>query len=315
MPDPVPGNSIRPIGLGEALWKALRAPRPQAPAPSAPAPRPMPPDSFRTRSPFSNRRFAAHADLAAVHGGKVLRTGTTTAGVAAVQRALIDMGFAVPGGPGGYYGAQTVQALKNFQAMAGLTVDGVLGPKTMKALDQYAPPPGLTSWDPAADPGPAIEGRRGNPSIPDPDLGNGKKARVIVSISQHRAFLFDRAGNLSKIYGVRTGKAGHEDGRGGATTPGVRVVTGKNNDPTEVSNRLWPESGGTAFGTRLLDLTRVDPATGERLSGGSGQELHGTYVEGSIGRDFSHGCVGLRNEDIEEIYDRVRVGEFVRFDR
>ncbi len=304
MPEPIPGTSVRPIGLGATLWKVLRAPQQPAPVQTPAVPQPMPSDTLQTRTPFANRRFAAHGDLAAVHGGKILRTGTTTAGVAAVQRALIDMGFAVPGGPGGYYGAQTVQAIKNFQVMAGLTADGVLGPQTMRALDRHAPPPGKTSWDPGVSPGP----------IPDPDLGNGKKARVIVSISQHRAFMYDKAGNLTKVYGVRTGKADHEDGRGGRTTPGVRVVAGKNSDPTDVSNRLWPESGGTAFGTRLLDLTRIDPATGRRLPGGSGQELHGTYQEGSIGRDFSHGCVGLRNADIEEIYDKVRVGEFIRFD-
>lgn len=306
MPDPVLGTSVRPIGLGEALWKALRTPQP-APTPDAPAPAPapaIPPDTLRTRSAFANRRFAGQADLAQVHAGRALRPGTTTAGLVAVQRALNDMGFVVPGGATGYYGAQTSQALKNFQVMAGLEPDGVLGPKTMRALDQFAPPPGKTSWSPGADPGP----------IPDPDLGNGKKARVIVSISQHRAFTFDKAGNLEKIYGVRTGKADHADGRGGRTTPGVRVVTGKNDDPTDVSNRLWPESGGTAFGTRLIDLTRVDLETGRRMPSGNGQELHGTYQEGSIGRDFSHGCVGLTNADIEEIYDQVRVGEFVRFD-
>ena len=304
MPDPIPG-SIRPIGLGEALWKALKAPAAPTPAP-APAAPVIAPDTLRTSSPFGNRRFAAHADLAAVHGGKVLRAGASSQGVAAVQKALTDMGFVVPGGTGGYYGAQTTQALKNFQVMAGLTPDGALGPQTMRALDRYAPAPNQTSWAPGADPGP----------IPSPDLGHGKKARVVVSISQHRAFMFDKAGNLTKIYGVRTGKADHADGRGGLTTEGVRVVTGKNNDPAEVSNRLWPESGGMAFGTRLIDLTRVDVATGQRLGGGgNGQELHGTYQEGSIGRDFSHGCVGLKNADIEEIYNTLRVGEFVRFDK
>lgn len=307
MPNPTASN-IRPIGLGEALWKALRETQPPAPPqePSAPpAPRPMRPDTLETRTSFANRRFAAQGDLAAVRAGGVLRAGSTATGLVAVQGALNDMGFVIPGGASGYYGAQTVQALKNFQAMAGLTVDGVLGPKTMKALDRFAPPPGKTSWDPGVNPGP----------IPDPDLGNGKKARVIVSTSQHRAFMYDKAGNLTKIYGVRTGRADHADGRGSRTTAGVRVVTGKNNNPTDVSNRLWPESGGTAFGTRLIDLTRVDVATGQRLAGGgNGQELHGTYQEGSLGRDYSHGCVGLKNADIEEIFDKLRVGEFVRFD-
>lgn len=305
MPDPTPGTTIRRIGLGEALWKALRSSQPPAPASVQQPAAPMPKDTFRTASPFGNRRFAAHADLAALHAGKVMRAGTTSAGLAAVQRALIDMGFAVPGGAGGYYGAQTTQAIKNFQVMAGLVADGSLGPKTMSALDRLAPPPGLTSWDQGADPGP----------IPSPDLGHGKKARVVVSISQHRAFMFDKAGNLTKIYGVRTGKADHADGRGGLTTAGVRQVTGRNNDPTSVSQALWPESGGKAFGTRLIDLTLVDPATGKKQAGANGQELHGTYQEGSIGRDFSHGCVGFTNGDIEEIYDNLRVGEFVRFDK
>src|SRR5688572_10341374 len=113
------------------------------------------------------------------------------------------MGFAVPGGASGYYGSQTSQAIRNFQTMAGLQPDGVLGPKTMKALDRFAPPEGKTSWDPGVNPGP----------IPDPGVGGGKMARVVVSISQHRAFAFDKAGNLTKIYSVRTGKSGHEDGR------------------------------------------------------------------------------------------------------
>jgi peptidoglycan hydrolase-like protein with peptidoglycan-binding domain len=303
MPDPTP-STIRPVGLGDALWKLLKPGQSPAPAPKRNAP-PMPRDSYSTANPFANRRFAAHADLAEVHRGGVLRAGSTSAGMAAVQRALIDMGFAVPGGAGGYYGAQTVQAIKNFQVMAGLQADGSLGPRTMAALDKYAPPPGKTAWDAGVDAGP----------VPSPDLGDGRKARIVVSISQHRAFAFDKAGHLEKIYGVRTGKADHADGRGGTTTPGVRVVTGKNSDPAEVSDRLWPESGGKAFGTRLIDLTRFDPKTNQTLSGSNGQELHGTYQEGSIGRDFSHGCVGLTNADIEEIYDNLRVGEFVRFDK
>jgi len=303
---PEPQTSVRPIGLGSTIWKVLGR-EPVAPAPVAPAapPAAIPGDTLQVSpSPFANRRFAAHADLAAVFNGQVLRPGGTSAGTAAVQRALIDQGFAVPGGAGGYYGAQTQQALKNFQAAAGLEPDGILGPKTMKALDRYAPAPGKTAWDKGSD----------QSLVPSPEVAPGKKARVVVAIGQHRAFAFDKSGNLTKIYGVRTGKSGHADGRGGATMPGVRVVDGKNNDPTEVSNRLWPESGGTAFGTRLIGLTPVDPATGKRGTAYAGQELHGTYQEGSIGRDFSHGCVGLTNADIQEIYDQVKVGEFVRFD-
>jgi lipoprotein-anchoring transpeptidase ErfK/SrfK len=217
------------------------------------------------------------------------------------------MAFLVPLGVSGIYGGGTINAIKNFQHFAGLKADGSLGPKTLAALDRLAPAAGSRSWDRGQDPGP----------IPSPDLGNGKKARVVVSTSQHRAFLFDKQGHLTKIYGVRTGREQIDaEGKvGHATHAGVKIINAKNNDPTEVSNMLWPESEGKAFGTRLIDLSDYDPATGEVSKGEfSGQELHGTYQDNSIGRDFSHGCVGLRNQDIEEIFKQVRVGELVKFE-
>lgn len=39
--------------------------------------------------------------------------------------------------------------------------------------------------------------------------------------------------------------------------------------------------------------------------------LHGTNHEGRIGRPISGGCVLLRNLDIVELYDQVRVGDWV----
>jgi lipoprotein-anchoring transpeptidase ErfK/SrfK len=253
-------------------------------------------------------RFAGNPGLEAIASGRaIMGPSTDRASVQAVQQALTDMAFLVPLGVSGLYGGGTVNAIKNFQRFAGLTPDGSLGPKTLAALDRLAPAAGSSSWDKGQDPGP----------IPCTDLGYGKKARVVISAGQHRAFLFDKQGNLTKIYGVRTGreqidaqgKVGH------ATHAGVKVVNGKNNDPTEVSNMLWPESGGRAFGTRLIDLSDYDPATGQRSKGAfSGQELHGTYQDNSIGRVFSHGCVGLRNADIEEIYNQLRVGELVKIE-
>jgi lipoprotein-anchoring transpeptidase ErfK/SrfK len=45
-----------------------------------------------------------------------------------------------------------------------------------------------------------------------------------------------------------------------------------------------------------------------RLNLGDGYALHGTDVPSSIGRAVSHGCVRLRNEDIETLYQLVPVG-------
>jgi lipoprotein-anchoring transpeptidase ErfK/SrfK len=48
-----------------------------------------------------------------------------------------------------------------------------------------------------------------------------------------------------------------------------------------------------------------------RLYLGDGYGLHGTDEPGSIGRSASHGCVRLRNEDIETMYRIVPVGTVV----
>ena len=45
-----------------------------------------------------------------------------------------------------------------------------------------------------------------------------------------------------------------------------------------------------------------------RLNMGDGYALHGTDVPTSIGTSVSHGCVRLRNEDIETLYQMVPVG-------
>lgn len=50
-----------------------------------------------------------------------------------------------------------------------------------------------------------------------------------------------------------------------------------------------------ALGTRKLDL-------------GDGYLIHGTYEEDSVGRPVSHGCIRLRNEDVEALYDLVDKG-------
>jgi len=48
-----------------------------------------------------------------------------------------------------------------------------------------------------------------------------------------------------------------------------------------------------------------------RLYLGDGYGIHGTDHPESIGRAASHGCVRLRNEDIEKLYDMVPVGTAV----
>jgi lipoprotein-anchoring transpeptidase ErfK/SrfK len=48
-----------------------------------------------------------------------------------------------------------------------------------------------------------------------------------------------------------------------------------------------------------------------RLNLGDGYALHGTNEPASVGKAVSHGCVRLRNEDIDYLYGLVPVGTAV----
>jgi hypothetical protein len=39
--------------------------------------------------------------------------------------------------------------------------------------------------------------------------------------------------------------------------------------------------------------------------------IHGTNVPSSIGRKASHGCIRMRNRDIEELFELIQVGSVV----
>ncbi|MBO9541828.1 murein L,D-transpeptidase [bacterium] len=241
-----------------------------------------------------NGRFADAPELRAAMAGQAVRLGAKGEGVKAVQVALLDLGFALPAGADGAFGAQTTLALKNFQASQGLPKTGELDAATMRSLDEVAPAPGLKAWeDPNLSPKAFVA----------PEMVKGKPSRGVAAIDQHRFFLYDRQGKLEKIYPIATGKGEN------ATDAGIKIVSGKLADPTNVAKQLWPESGGRAFGTRLVDLSWYDPNTGKSTR--SGEELHGTFDRNSIGRDASHGCMRFFNEDIEEVYNRLKVGDVV----
>jgi hypothetical protein len=64
-----------------------------------------------------------------------LKPGDQGAAVKVLQRALAHLGYS-PGKIDGQYGPSTVDAVTRFQRAGGLTADGILGPKTLRALSQ-----------------------------------------------------------------------------------------------------------------------------------------------------------------------------------
>src|ERR1700746_1854454 len=66
-----------------------------------------------------------------------------------------------------------------------------------------------------------------------------------------------------------------------------------------------PAGAGNPIGTRWLGLNR------------KGYGIHGTNEPGSIGKAASHGCIRLRNRDMEQLFRTVSVGDtvLIRVDR
>ncbi|AOO82292.1 peptidoglycan-binding domain-containing protein [Bosea vaviloviae] len=92
---------------------------------------------------LTSSRFTSEPRLRkASENTPALKQGDTGEGVAILQTALIDLGFAMPNSthkgktlPDGIFGAETAIKIREFQAAAGLVADGVVGRMTLSALE------------------------------------------------------------------------------------------------------------------------------------------------------------------------------------
>lgn len=94
--------------------------------------------------PLTSPRFKDNDELRKVDSGQLLlKKGSKGRHVHLVQMALIDLGFPMPAStvsssfsPDGDFGNETDATVRKFQKSAGLSDDGVIGPKTMAELDR-----------------------------------------------------------------------------------------------------------------------------------------------------------------------------------
>jgi hypothetical protein len=233
--------------------------------------------------PLDGTRFDNIAQLDDVLANKVvLGPGSKGDGVKAIQAALIDMGFALPGSADGAFGFVTARCVKNFQlharsAFKGITPDSKVGPLTLRALASLAPEPGK-------------RGQKWN--VPSPRY-DGKLCRIVVVKDEHRTFQFDESGRLVWI-------AINAHGKPTSPTPSaLKHIDVKIAEAgcRAMGQRLWGDP--TVFGVRMLGLS------------GGGQELHGTNSPSQLGTDASHGCVRHFNADILKMYERAQVNDLV----
>jgi hypothetical protein len=127
---------------------------------------------------LSSPRFAGDPVLEACFDKeRVLTLGSSGSAVVKLQQALIDAGFPLPKhGADGKFGSETKAAVKDFQTASGFTgkdIDGIVGSKTMGALDAHF---GTT-------PGTALPGT----TPPEPSPGTG--ASIPVAVPRIKAWI------------------------------------------------------------------------------------------------------------------------------
>jgi len=129
--------------------------------------------------------------------------------------------------------------------------------------------------------------------------GNYAPGTIVVSTSERRLY-FVMPGGEAIRYGVGVGRPGF-------TWGGVNKITAK---------REWPSwTPPAAMIARRPDLPRymaggVENPLGARAMyiGTSEYRIHGSNEPDTIGQAVSSGCIRMTNDDVTDLYERVKVG-------
>src|SRR5262245_26039799 len=129
---------------------------------------------------------------------------------------------------------------------------------------------------------------------PSPAVSNALRRRVVVSIPDRKLAVIENDDVVS-VFPVAVGK------------PATPSPAGTFTIVNRVTNPTYYAGGGKTvapgaknpIGTRWIGLSQ------------KGYGIHGTDQPKSIGFAKSHGCIRLRNEDVERLFERVRTGDVV----
>jgi lipoprotein-anchoring transpeptidase ErfK/SrfK len=117
--------------------------------------------------------------------------------------------------------------------------------------------------------------------------------RIVVSIPDRKLALLEN-GRLVKVYSVAVGTPENP------SPSGEFQIVRRLENPTYFHPGVVIGPGSSnPLGTRWMGLNV------------KGFGIHGTNRPGSVGKNASHGCVRLRNRDMEDLFARVRVGDRV----
>ena len=117
--------------------------------------------------------------------------------------------------------------------------------------------------------------------------------RIVVSIPDRKLAVMEE-GRVLRVFPTAVG-APKSPSPAGAFKIVVRIP-----DPTwYTKGRIVPPGKGNPLGTRWLGLSV------------KGYGIHGTNNPASVGHNASHGCIRMRNHDVEQLFEMVSVGDAV----
>lgn len=121
--------------------------------------------------------------------------------------------------------------------------------------------------------------------------------RIVVSIPDRKLAVLEDD-RVVKIYQTAVGKDVSPSPEGSFT-----IITHIPDPTWYTKGRIVPPGKANPLGTRWLGLSK------------KGYGIHGTNRPASIGRNASHGCIRMRNRDVEELFEMVAVGDVVELRR
>jgi lipoprotein-anchoring transpeptidase ErfK/SrfK len=132
--------------------------------------------------------------------------------------------------------------------------------------------------------------------------GHYAPGTIVIDTAERRLYLVQDAGTALR-YGIGVGRVGF-------TWKGVRKVTDKKEWPSWTPPpqmlkrqpnlpRYMPGGEDNPLGARALYL------------GGTLYRIHGSNEPDTIGQAVSSGCFRMTNEDVKDLYERVKIGTTV----
>jgi L,D-transpeptidase ErfK/SrfK len=122
-------------------------------------------------------------------------------------------------------------------------------------------------------------------------FAEGGTRRLVVSLADRKIALFED-GRVVKVYPIAVGKHSTPSPNGN-----FHIVSRVLKPTYYHPGKAVPSGPANPLGTRWMGL------------GYKGYGIHGTNRPNSIGKAASHGCIRMRNQDVEDLFERVEVGD------